>query len=77
MTKNPPANAGATGDTGSAPGWEDPLEKEMATHSSILAWEIPLAEEIGVRSPRGRKESDMTERLNTPIIYTATCETDS
>ena len=26
-------------------GWEDPLEKEMATHSSILAWEIPWAEE--------------------------------
>ena len=28
-------------------GWEDPLEKEMATHSSILAWEIPWAEESG------------------------------
>ena len=28
-------------------GWEDPLEKEMATHSSILAWEIPWAEELG------------------------------
>ena len=28
-------------------GWEDPLEKEMATHSSILAWEIPWAEECG------------------------------
>ena len=28
-------------------GWEDPLEKEMATHSSILAWEIPRTEEIG------------------------------
>ena len=28
-------------------GWEDPLEKEMATHSSILAWEIPWAEETG------------------------------
>ena len=26
-------------------GWEDPLEKEMATHSSILAWEIPCTEE--------------------------------
>ena len=32
-------------------GWEDPLEKEMATHSSILAWEIPLTEEpIGLQS---------------------------
>ena len=28
-------------------GWEDPLEKEMATHSSILAWRIPLTEEPG------------------------------
>ena len=28
-------------------GWEDPLEKEMATHSSILAWEIPRIEEPG------------------------------
>ena len=27
-------------------GWEDPLEKEMATHSSILAWEVPWTEEI-------------------------------
>ena len=28
-------------------GWEDPLEKEMATHSSILAWEIPRTEDPG------------------------------
>ena len=28
-------------------GWEDPLEKKMATHSSILAWEIPWTEEAG------------------------------
>ena len=32
-------------DPGSIPGLEDPLEKEMATHSSILAWEIPWIEE--------------------------------
>ena len=30
-----------------SPGWEDPLEEEMATHSSILAWEIPWTEEPG------------------------------
>ena len=35
------------GDLGSIPGWEDPLEKGMATHSSILAWEIPWTEEPG------------------------------
>ena len=46
-------------------GWEDPLEEEMATHSSILAWRIPWAEEPGgLHSPWGRKESDMTERLH-------------
>ena len=28
-------------------GWEDPLEKEMATHSSIIDWEIPWTEETG------------------------------
>ena len=40
-------------------GREDLLEKEMATHSSILAWKIPWLEE-----PGGRKESDVTERLH-------------
>ena len=40
-------------------GWEDPLEKEMAAHSSILAWEIPRAEEPGY-SPWGHKKSDRT-----------------
>ena len=44
MVKNVPANVG---DIGSMPGWKDPLEKEMATHSSTLAWEIPWIEEPG------------------------------
>ena len=44
IVKNLPANAG---DTGSIPGWEGPLKKEMATQSSILAWEIPWTEEPG------------------------------
>ena len=48
-------------------GQEDPLEKEMATHSSILAWEIPWTEEPGGYSPWGHKESDLTERL-TPFL---------
>ena len=38
VVKNPSINVG---DTGLIQGQEDPLEKEMATHSSILAWEIP------------------------------------
>jgi len=44
VVKNPPANAG---DTGLIPGLEYPLEKEMATHTSILAWKIPWTEEPG------------------------------
>ena len=40
-------------------GREDALEKEMATHFSIFAWEIPWTEELG-RLQWGRKESDMT-----------------
>ena len=43
--------------------WEDLLEKEMATHSSILAWRIPWTEEPGGQQSMGRKESDMTEQL--------------
>ena len=43
-------------------GWEDPLEKEMATHSSILAWRIPWMEELGGLESTGRKQLDMTER---------------
>ena len=42
-------------------GREDPLEKEMATHSCILAWKIPWMEEPGGYSPWESKESDMTE----------------
>ena len=46
-------------------GPEDPLQKEMATHSSILAWRIPWAEEPGgLQSSGWQKESDMTERQN-------------
>ena len=44
---------------------EDPLEKEMATHSSILAWRIPWTEKPGGLQSMGRKESDMTEPLTT------------
>ena len=44
MVKNPPANAG---DAGSIPGLGRSPGKEMATHSSILAWEVPLTKEPG------------------------------
>ena len=39
---------------------EDPLEKDMATHFSILAWEIPWTEEPGRLQSMGLQESDMT-----------------
>ena len=41
-------------------GWEDPLEKEMATHSSILAWRIPWTEEPGGLQSMGSQLSDFT-----------------
>ena len=41
-------------------GWKDPLEKDMATPSSILAWKIPWTEEPGGLQSQGSQESDMT-----------------
>ena len=46
-------------------GWEDLLEKEMKTHSSILVWRIPWTEEPGRPQSMGLQELDTTERLNT------------
>ena len=46
-------------------GWEDSLEKEMATHSSTFALKIPWMEEFGAGyCPWGHKESGKTERLH-------------
>ena len=41
--------------------WEDALKREIATHSSILAWRLPWTKEPGGYSPWGCKELDMTE----------------
>ena len=49
-------------------GWEDLLEKEMAVHSSILAWKILWTEEPRRLRPWARKESDTTERLHFNIF---------
>ena len=46
-------------------GWEDPLEKEMTTHSSIYAWEIPWTEEPGGLQSMGLQKSDATEHTYT------------
>ena len=45
--------------------WEDPLEKEMATHFNILAWEIPLDRGAW----QGGKQSDTTEQLSTHTLH--------
>ena len=54
MVKNPSANVGGTG---SIPGSEDPLEEEMAAHSSVLPWEIPWTEESGRLQSMGLQKS--------------------
>ena len=54
-------------------GQEDPLEKEIATHSSLLAWRTPWTEEPGGLQSMGHRESDMTERLSTQT-HTGTSE---
>ena len=54
---------GSNPGSGRSPGREDPLEKEVATHSNILAWRIPWTEEPGGYSSQGHKESDTTEQL--------------
>ena len=50
-------------------GQEDPLEEEIATHSSILTWKIPWTEEPGRLKSMGHKESDRTKRLSTVLIF--------
>ena len=50
--------------------WEDPLQKEMATHSSILDWEFPWIEEPGGLQSMASQESDTTYRLNHQYLFT-------
>ena len=61
MVKNPPAMQETQETLVRSLGWEDPLEKEMATHSSILAWKISWIEEPGGLQFMGCKDSDTTE----------------
>ena len=58
MVKNLPANAGDVRDADLIPGWEDSLEEGMATHSSILAWRMPWAEEPDGLSSSGSQRAD-------------------
>ena len=50
-------------------GQKAPLEKEMATHSGILAWKIPWMEKLVGYSPWGRKELDTTELLHSLYMH--------
>ena len=53
-------------------GWEDPLEKEIATHSGILAYEIPWTEELGGLQSMGAgglKEWDTTAQLTLSLSH--------
>ena len=69
MEKNLPADAGHLG---WIPEWEDPLEEEMATHYSILAWEMPWKEEPrGLQSIGSRKSQSRLSNQTTTSYFTA------
>ena len=57
VVKNPPAMQESRDMQVRSLGWEDPLEEEMATHSSILAWKIPWTEEPGWATVHGIAKS--------------------
>ena len=59
----------SVGDLGSILGWEDPLEKGLATHSSILAWRIHEQSSLAGYSPWDHKELDVTERLTLFTVF--------
>ena len=61
QNKNLPVNPGDSRDVGLTLDWEGPLEKEMETPSSILAWRIPWTEEPSRLQSMGSQESDTTE----------------
>ena len=61
VVKNPPVNAEDLRDVGSIPGWEDPLEEGMATHSSISFWENPMDRGAWQATVQGCNGLDTTE----------------
>ena len=76
VVKNPPANAG---DGGSIPGSGEFPGEKLATHSSVLAWEIPQTEELGSLGLQslGSQKSDKTQRLNNDnktYTHTTACD---
>ena len=76
LVKNPPANAGDARDAVWSLSGEDPLEKEMATHSSSLGWKIPWTEEPGRPQSMGSQRVRTTEHAHSIRIhygYVYTC----
>ena len=73
VVKNPPANGGDRREVVWSLGREDPLEEDMATHSSILAWRIPWTEEPGGLYPIGleRVRYDWSDLAHTHIQWKA------
>ena len=61
MVKNPPAVQEMQETQVWSLGWDDPLKKDMVTHSNILAWEVPWTERLVSYSPQDHKDSDVTE----------------
>ena len=71
VKRNLPANAG---DPGSIPGSRRSPKKEMATHSSILAWEVAWTEEsVRLQSMGSQEELDTTEQLNNKSLFIWLC----
>ena len=56
------------GDLGSIPGWEDPQEKEMATHSSILGWRVPWTKEPSGLQSLGSQMVRHNKQLSTQLL---------
>ena len=54
-----------------SPGWENPLQEGMATHSGILAWRIPMDRGARWATIHGVAESDVTEELNQPASFSS------
>ena len=67
MVKNLPAMQENQETWAQSLGWEAPLEKEMATHSSMLPEKLHGQRSMAGYSPRGSKELDMNEQLRTPV----------
>ena len=66
--KNPPAMQEMQEMQFLSLGWDDPLEEDMATHSSILAWRIPWTEEPGGVQSIGSQRSDTAEGTEHPCV---------